>query len=62
VKLPFSSFVPTKFAQTVTTDPLRLSSLLAIQLSLSKFEYDGDLNPTFKEGPFSLELKEITTF
>ena len=28
----------------------------------SKFEYDGKLNPTFKEGPFQLPVSSIKTF
>lgn len=28
----------------------------------SKFEYDGKLNPTFKEGPFELPLSSIRAY
>lgn len=59
IRLPFSSFVATKFARTVPSAPLNLSSILAVQFSLSKFEYDGGLNPTFREGPFGLTLLDI---
>eukprot|EP00304_Pavlova_gyrans_P014349 CAMPEP_0206060824 /NCGR_PEP_ID=MMETSP1466-20131121/52379_1 /ASSEMBLY_ACC=CAM_ASM_001126 /TAXON_ID=44452 /ORGANISM="Pavlova gyrans, Strain CCMP608" /LENGTH=101 /DNA_ID=CAMNT_0053436167 /DNA_START=1 /DNA_END=303 /DNA_ORIENTATION=+ len=52
VRLPFSSFVPTRFAKTIPdSPPLNTRDIKAMQLSLSKFEYDGGLNPTFKEGP-----------
>ena len=30
-----------------------------MQLMLSKFEYDGDLNPKFKTGEFSLPVASI---
>jgi hypothetical protein len=60
VRLPFSAFVPTQFARTLpNSPPLRTDSILALQLSLSKFEYDGGLNPTFKDGPFALTLVDV---
>lgn len=39
-----------------------LSYLLLFQLMYSKFEYDGKLNPTFKEGPFELPLSSIRAY
>lgn len=63
IKIPFDSFVPTKFAKTVPmTVPFNKKSLSAIQLTLSKFEYDGGLNPKFREGPFKLQLESILTY
>lgn len=63
VKVPFDKFKPTKFAKTLkdfrSFDKSRLTGL---QLTLSKFEYDGELNPKFREGPFSVELKSIGTY
>ena len=29
---------------------------------LSKFEYDGQLNPAFRRGPFSLPFSYISTY
>ncbi len=29
---------------------------------LSKFEYDGELNPSFRRGPFSLPFAHISTY
>ena len=43
--------------QTVVTLPS-----IAVQLMLSKFEYDGDLNPHFRTGPFELPFTEIQTY
>jgi peroxiredoxin len=60
IRLPFSAFAPTQFARTLpNSPPLRTASILALQLSLSKFEYDGGLNPTYKDGPFALTLVEV---
>ena len=33
-----------------------------LQLTLSKFEYDGGLNPSFREGPFRLEVDAISFY
>ena len=63
VKIPFTQLKPTKFAKTVVLSKgFDSKSLSAIQLTLSKFEYDGGLNPSFKEGPFELEVESIKTF
>ena len=35
---------------------------ITLQLMLSKFEYDGDLNPNFRTGPFELPFTEIQTY
>lgn len=60
VTIPFGKFVPTLFAKTVRgAAPLQTGAIAALQLSLSKFEYDGGLNPTFREGAFELTLVEV---
>lgn len=63
VKIPIKGLKPTRFAKTLTDhkafDQTRLSG---IQITLSKFEYDGGLNPAFTEGPFSLLLEEIALY
>lgn len=57
IRLPFSSFVPVFRAKTVPDAPaLDATKVTSIQLMLSKFEYDGRLNPTFREGEFELPL------
>ncbi len=61
--LPFRNFVPVQRAKTVADapflDPSRISSL---QIMLSKFEYDGGLNPYFRPGDFRLELFSIGAY
>jgi hypothetical protein len=63
IKIPFSSLVPVFRAKTqydaAPFDPSRVTS---IQLMLSKFEYDGRLNPTFKEGRFELPVERIQAY
>ncbi|XP_049383307.1 protein HIGH CHLOROPHYLL FLUORESCENCE PHENOTYPE 173, chloroplastic isoform X1 [Solanum stenotomum] len=63
VRLPFSSLRPIFRARTVLDasafDPSQITSL---QLMFSKFESDGKLNPTFKEGPFELPISCIQAY
>lgn len=51
VVLPFSGFRAIFRARTVRgAPPLDASRVHSLQLMLSKFEYDGELNPNFKGG------------
>lgn len=57
IDLPFSEFTPVFRAKTSKdSPPINPSSIASIQLMLSKFEYDGDLNPNFEVGEFALPL------
>lgn len=62
VKIPFKSLIPTRFAKTEKSKTFNKKNLSTFQISLSKFEYDGGLNPKFKEGPFSFQLESITSY
>jgi Complex I intermediate-associated protein 30 (CIA30) len=62
VKILWGKLIPTRFAKTVVTKSFDTSKMTGIQLSLSKFEYDGGLNPKFTEGPFSLVVEKISFF
>ena len=62
VRLPFASFVATRFAKTVPGARLDAGSVVGFQLALSKFEYDGKLNPLFREGAFELELSGVAVY
>ncbi|GJP59842.1 hypothetical protein CLOP_g15469, partial [Closterium sp. NIES-67] len=63
VRLPFSSFAPVFRARTVPgAPPLDTSNVASLQLMLSKFEYDGRLNPSFTPGPFTLPLTSIAAY
>uniref|UniRef100_A0A7R9U7U7 NADH:ubiquinone oxidoreductase intermediate-associated protein 30 domain-containing protein n=1 Tax=Pinguiococcus pyrenoidosus TaxID=172671 RepID=A0A7R9U7U7_9STRA len=63
VKVPFGALIPTKFARTLKgVAPFDNSKVTTFQLTYSKFEYDGGLNPKFRTGPFQLELEKITAF
>ncbi|XP_016444120.1 protein HIGH CHLOROPHYLL FLUORESCENCE PHENOTYPE 173, chloroplastic isoform X2 [Nicotiana tabacum] len=63
VRLPFSSLRPIFRARTVLdAPPFNPSQIMSLQLMFSKFESDGKLNPTFKEGPFELPVSCIRAY
>lgn len=63
VKIPFTKLKGTRFSRTLTgINPFNSASLYGIQLTLSKFEYDGNLNPKFTEGFFNVDVESIKFF
>ena len=63
VSIPFDKFIPTRFARKLPLIvPFRKNNIRALQFTLSKFEYEGNLNPKFTEGPFSVEIQSIEAF
>lgn len=59
VHIPFTEFIPVLRAKTVGNTPLDPRCVNAFQLMLSKFEYDGGLNPHFQPGLFQLQIESI---
>jgi len=58
VRIPWSSFKPVFRARSAAgAPPLDTSRIVSLQLMLSKFEYDGALNPTHTPGAFEFELR-----
>lgn len=62
VKIKFDELIPTIFARTVPGQVLDKSNIEAFQVAYSKFLFDGDLNPKFELGDFSLDLVELKAF
>lgn len=63
IQLPFLSLRPVFRARTKPdAPPFDASQIVSLQLMFSKFEYDGKLNPTFKEGPFQLPISSIKAY
>lgn len=63
VRISFADFIPVFRAKTVkTANPLDPSRICAFQLMLSKFEYDGALNPAFEPGLFQLQVESIKVY
>ena len=59
VEIPWGHLIPTMRARRVAANPFDKSRISAVQMTLSKFEYDGATSPSFKDGPFRLELHKI---
>ena len=63
VRIPFDALTPVFRAKTVKDGQLLdRSHITSLQLMLSKFEYDGELNPKFEPGIFQLELEYIKAY
>ena len=63
VQVPFAELVPVFRAKTVKdASTLNAANVRSLQLMLSKFEYDGELNPHFEPGSFNLLIQSIGNF
>jgi uncharacterized protein YbjT (DUF2867 family) len=63
VRIPFKDLIPVFRAKTVqSASQLDSAKVYSMQLMLSKFEYDGELNPQFEVGSFKLEVESIKAY
>ncbi|PNW44336.1 UNVERIFIED_CONTAM: NADH:ubiquinone oxidoreductase [Euhalothece sp. KZN 001] len=63
IYVPFAELTPVFRAKTMNdAPPLDASQINSMQLMLSKFEYDKQLNPYFNPGQFRLEVEEIKAY
>jgi uncharacterized protein YbjT (DUF2867 family) len=63
VQIPFAELIPVFRAKIVNdAPPIEPSKVCSFQLMLSKFEYDGGLNPHFAPGGFSLQVESIKAY
>lgn len=63
INIPFSNFVPVFRAKTLDDlPPINPQKITALQLMLSKFEFDGELNPHFQPGDFAIKVKSIHAY
>jgi uncharacterized protein YbjT (DUF2867 family) len=63
VRIPFKDLIPVFRAKTVqSASQLDSAKVYSMQLMLSKFEYDGELNPQFEAGSFKLEVESIKAY
>lgn len=63
VRIPFSEFIPVFRAKTrYDKESLDPSKICSIQLMLSKFEYDRQLNPKFSTGGFQMQIASIQAY
>ncbi|MBE9047820.1 CIA30 family protein [Pleurocapsales cyanobacterium LEGE 10410] len=63
IRIPFKDLIPVFRAKTVEeAAELDSGKVYSMQLMLSKFEYDGELNPKFEAGSFRLEVEYIKAY
>ena len=63
VRIPFAQLIPVFRAKTLKdAAPLDTRQVSSFQLMLSKFEYDGGLNPSFSPGYFELQVESIKAY
>jgi uncharacterized protein YbjT (DUF2867 family) len=63
IRIPFKDLIPVFRAKTVQeASQFDATRVYSMQLMLSKFEYDGELNPQFEPGAFKLEVEYIKTY
>ncbi|MCY7390398.1 MAG: CIA30 family protein [Leptolyngbyaceae cyanobacterium CAN_BIN12] len=63
VRIPFNLMTPVFRAKTVAdAKPLNTARIRSLQLMLSKFEYNGALNPNFQPGEFQLLVRAIAVY
>lgn len=63
VRIPFTELIPVFRAKTLQDcPPIDSSRVSSFQLMLSKFEYDGELNPKFSPGSFALQVESIKAY
>jgi len=61
LKVPLKDFIPVVRGNTLRDAPRKINTanIYSVQVMLSKYEYDGALNPNFQEGPFSLDFGAV---
>lgn len=63
IRIPFDELIPVFRAKTIKNrPPFDPSNIYSFQLMLSKFEYDGALNPKFEPGFFQLQIESIKAY
>ncbi|MBD1923438.1 CIA30 family protein [Microcoleus sp. FACHB-831] len=63
VHVPFADLIPVFRAKTLQDgEPINTSQIRSFQFMLSKFEYDGGLNPHFSPGGFALQIESIKAY
>lgn len=63
VRIPYSTFRPTLFGDSVSDAKIDLANIMAVQFCLSQFDNDGDINPNFVVGAqFELDVVDVGTY
>lgn len=62
IEIPFAEMKPVQRARIIEHPPLNPAEICSLQFMLSKFEYDGSLNPHFQPGTFQLLVQNIEVY
>lgn len=62
VRIPFDTLVPARFAKVIPDETFRKDNVVGVQITYSKFEFNGELNPKFELGAIQLELLDLRTY
>lgn len=63
VQIPFNQLTAVFRAKTISDAPaIDTSKIRSLQLMLSKFEYNGELNPQFSPGGFALQVESVGAY
>ena len=62
VQIPFAEMKAVQRARVVQRAPISPERIYSLQLMLSKFEYDRQLNPHFAAGPFQLVVESVKVY
>ena len=62
VRIPFAEMKAVQRARVVQRAPINTGRIYSLQIMLSKFEYDRQLNPYFTAGPFQLLVESIKVY
>lgn len=62
VRIPFADMKAVQRARIVQRSPINTERIYSLQIMLSKFEYDRQLNPHFTAGPFQLLVESVKVY
>lgn len=62
VRIPFTDMKAVQRARVVQRGPINPQRIYSLQIMLSKFEYDRQLNPHFTPGPFQLMIESVKVY
>lgn len=62
VRIPFKQLIASFRSKSIAGAVFNSAQVHSIQFMLSKFEYDGALNPKFKTGNFQLQIESIAAY
>jgi len=62
VHIPYSDFTATLFSKPMPDLKLDLTNIVGVQLVLGSFNYEGDPDPLFTEGPLELDVLNVGAY